>query len=108
MFSLVAHGALIWLLITLFSRSTNSSQTLRETWVVVIGMSAVRLVTFLLFGGFLGLLTFVIDVVVLYFLVDKVCELNRRATVKICVWYVIVVFLIGVVTNILSIPVDAS
>ena len=108
MFSLVAHGALIWLLITLFSRSTNSNQTLRETWIVVIGMSAVRLVTFFLFGGFLGLLTFVIDVVVLYFLVDKVCELNRRVTIKICVWYTIIVFLIGVVSIILSIPVDAS
>ena len=108
MFSLVAHGALIWLLITLFSRSTNSTQTLRETWIVVIGMSAVRLVTFLLFGSFLGLLTFVIDVVVLYFLVDKVCELNRRVTIKICVWYTIIVFLIGVVSIILSIPVDAS
>ena len=33
---------ILWFLITLFTRSTNSTHTLNETWIVVIGMLFVK------------------------------------------------------------------
>jgi hypothetical protein len=56
---------ILWLLITLFTSSTDSSQSLRETWIVVFGMMIVGILTRLLFGGTIGPFTTIIDMVVL-------------------------------------------
>ena len=44
----------------------------------------------------LGPLTFVVNVVALYFMVDKVCGTNKAVTIRICAWYFGISFLINV------------
>jgi hypothetical protein len=97
-------AAILWFLITLFTRSTNSSQTLTETWIVVIGMAMVSIVTRLLLGGILGIFTLVLNVVALYLLVDKVCGASRAATIRICVWYFVLTFLINLFFILMASP----
>ena len=95
----------LWFLITFYSRSTNSSSTLRETWIVVIGMLIVGLFSRLLLGGILGPFTGILSLIALYFLVDKICGLSRKITIKICVFYVVIMILFGIVGRILAMPV---
>lgn len=86
---------ILWFLITLFTRSTSSSESLNETWIVVFGMLIVSFLTRLLLGGILGPFTVVINIAALYLLVDKVCGTSRKVTVRICAWYFGISFLIG-------------
>ena len=92
----------LWFLITLFTGSTDSSQSLRETWIVVIGMLIVSLLSRLLLGAVLGPFTVVIDIIALYLLVDKVCGTSRKKTIKICAWYFGISFMIGLFSLLLS------
>jgi hypothetical protein len=87
--------AILWFLITLFTRSTSSSQSLTETWIVVIGMLMVGMLSRWLLEDLLGPFTFVVNVVALYFLVDKVCGTSRAVTIRICAWYFGLSLLIG-------------
>lgn len=93
---------ILWFLITLFTRSTNSSQSLNETWIVIIGMLMVTFLTGLLLGGVLGPFTAIIDIAALYLLVDKVCGTSRKVTIKICAWYLGISFLFGLFFALLS------
>ena len=86
--------ALLWFLITVFTDSRDSSQSLRETWIVILGVFIVGVFSKLLLGEILGSLTFLIDVVALYFLVEKICEPRRGKTIRICIWYFVLSFLI--------------
>ncbi|HEY1121685.1 MAG TPA: hypothetical protein VGE67_08800, partial [Haloferula sp.] len=56
---------ILWFLITLFTRSTSSSQSLTETWIVVIGMLIVSFLTRLLLGAILGPFTLLINIAAL-------------------------------------------
>jgi hypothetical protein len=93
---------ILWFLITLFTRSTSSSQSLNETWIVVIGMLIVSFLSRLLLGGILGPFTAIIEVAALYLLVDKVCGTSRKVTIKICAWYLGISFLFGLFFAMLS------
>jgi uncharacterized membrane protein YuzA (DUF378 family) len=70
---------ILWFLITLFTGSTDSSRSLRETWIVIIGMLIVGLLARFMLAALLGDLEILIDIVALlidiaalYVLVDKV------------------------------------
>lgn len=93
---------ILWFLITFFSRSTSSTQSLTETWIVIIGMMIVNLLSRWLLGGILGPFTLLISVAALYFLVDKVCGTPRKATIKICAWYFGLSFLINIFFSLIS------
>ncbi|BDS07451.1 hypothetical protein NT6N_24910 [Oceaniferula spumae] len=107
-FGILVQVGILWFLITFYSRSTNSSATLSETWIVVLSMLAIGFVARLLLSGILGPFVGILPIIALYFLIDKVCGLPQRATIKICVYYVLIVILIGVANAILMIPVDAQ
>jgi len=98
LFGLFFQVGILWFLITLFSGSTNSDQSLRETWIVVIGMLIVGLLTRFLLPDLLSFAAILIDIVALYFLVDKVCGTSRKATIRICAWYLGISFMIGLVS----------
>lgn len=86
---------ILWFLITLFTRSTSSSRSQTEAWIVVIGMLIVGILTRLLLGRILGPFTVVINIVALYLLVDKICGASQKVTLRICVWYFGLTFLIN-------------
>lgn len=93
---------ILWFLITLFTRSTSSSQSLTETWIVVIGMLIVSFLTSLLLGAILGPFTLLINIAALYILVDKVCGTSRKVTIRICAWYLGISFLFGLLFAVIS------
>lgn len=101
-FSLFIQVGILWFLITLFTGSRNSSQSLRETWIVIIGMMIIGILSRLLLGGILGPLLILVDIVTLYFLVDKVCEESQKTTIKICAWYFGLSLLIGLAFSVLA------
>jgi|AntAceMinimDraft_12_1070368.scaffolds.fasta_scaffold02818_2 hypothetical protein len=107
-FSLFLQVGILWFLITLYSNSTNSSTSLRETWIVVLGVATIGIVARFLLGGILGPFVGIINLIALYVLVDKVCGLPQRNTIKICAWYVLVSILVNIVSSILATPVTAA
>ncbi|MDP0491212.1 MAG: hypothetical protein Q7Q71_09215 [Verrucomicrobiota bacterium JB023] len=84
---------ILWFLITFFSGSTNSEQSLRETWIVILGVGMVGLIGRFLLGPF----AFLLEIVALYFLILKVCDLRRQIAMKICGYYLAISFLISLV-----------
>lgn len=104
-FSFFIQVGVLWFLITLYSGSHNSSASLRETWIVIIGVAIVSMLSRMLLGGVIGPLAGLVSLAALYVLVDKVCGLSRRNTIKICVWYLAVMILVRIVGSVLSTPV---
>jgi hypothetical protein len=89
--------ALLWFLVVLFTGSISSEQSYRETWIAVFGTKIVGLVSsFTLPDGFRDL-GFVAQSLALFYLVTWACGTDRRTTLKICGWYLVVslVFQIG-------------
>jgi hypothetical protein len=101
MFGLLFNVGILWFLITLFTRQTNSTVSLGETWIVIIGAMVVGIMSRLLLGGVLGPFVVIIDIIALYFLVDKACGTPKQTTIKICGWYLGISFLSGLVSFIL-------
>ena len=89
---------ILWFLITLFTGATNSSQTLTHTWIIVIGMVLVSIITAVLLTilGLPELIGLPVKVGALYLLVDKVCQCSQQVTLKICGWYLGISFLLGI------------
>jgi hypothetical protein len=71
----------------------------------MVGMIIVGFFSRLLLGGILGPFTGIISLIALYFLVDKICDLNRKITIKICIFYVVIMILFGIAGHILTMPV---
>lgn len=93
--------ALLWLLITIFTRATSSSDSLTETWIVIIGMQIVHFFSRFLLVGLIGPFVFLVELAALYILVDRVCEIGRPRTIRICLWYVGLSFLMNLIFVIL-------
>ena len=83
----------LWFLITFFTGSTNSDQSLRETIIVIFGVGIVQMVCGLALPGGFELLSIPVSLGALYFLVGWSCETDRRTTIKICAWYMLVALL---------------
>ena len=94
-FGILLQLGILWFLITLFTDSTNSSQSLRETWIVLFGVMLVGLLSRLFLGDLIGPFTAIIEIAVLYLLIDKVCGTDRRSTLNICGWYLLISILIN-------------
>jgi hypothetical protein len=99
---LLLNVGILWFLITLFTRQTNSTVSLGETWIVIIGTVVVGVLSRLLLGGFLGPFVVIVDIMALYLIVDKVCGTPKKTTYRICGWYFGITFFLGVVSYFLS------
>lgn len=99
---LFLQTGILWLLITLFTRSTDSQQTLNETRIVIFAMLAVGFVTKFLLRPYLGPFSLLVDVAALYWLVDKVCGNSRNITFKICLWYFLISILFALFFAVMS------
>ncbi len=87
---------ILWFLVMQFTGSANSAQSLRKTCIVVLGMMIVSFLTPWLLGGIIGTFTAIIDIAILYVLIDRVCGTTRKTTLKICGCYLGVLLLIGI------------
>jgi hypothetical protein len=77
---------ILWLLIVLFTRSTDSEQSYREAFIVVFGVMIVGMVSSFFLGEWFAIIP---TLVALYYLVDWACGDERRVTIKICGWYLV-------------------
>jgi hypothetical protein len=121
LFDLFLRVGILWFLITLFSRQTNASTSLTETWIVIAAslfvgiLTRIGVVALLLYAApsnlgvgalvrylLLGPLPVIIHIIVLYFLIDKVCGTTRKTTIKICGWYLGISILLGLVSLLLT------
>lgn len=80
---------ILWFLITLFTDSIDSEASFREAWIVYFGVAIVGIPCRLILADGLEPLAAVGETAALYFLVGKVCETDRRTTMKICGWYLL-------------------
>lgn len=99
---IVLQVSVLWFLITLFTGQRNSTQSFRESFVIILAALIVNVLTRIFLGGLLGPLTLLIDFAVLYFLVDKLCGTTRKVTLKICGWYVGISLLISLGVSVVT------
>lgn len=101
---------LVWILITIFTGSRDEDQSYREALICTCGLAAISMI----FSWFLpeqfALLRYPIQVIALFFLVERVCESSRATTWRIIIWYVVISLIyllaVNVITDFLRQPVE--
>lgn len=87
---------LLWLLIVIFTKSTNSGRSRYQAGIVAFGTIIPALVLALLLIPYYGKQTMpfirLFQVFILYFLIRKTCYLSRSAALHLCTWFVVLVF----------------
>ena len=91
----------LWVIVILFTESTDAERSYLEVWVVIFGVLLAGLfATFLLPSGF-EVLGVVAQAIALFFLVEWSCGTDRRATWKICGTYLVTCVVLHVTGRIL-------
>jgi hypothetical protein len=72
---------LLWVLIVIFTGSRDSEQSYREALICACGRAVPMPYE---------LLRYPVQLVALFFLVDRVCECSRSVTWRILIWYVVI------------------
>jgi len=93
---------ILWFLITLFTGSIDSERSFREAWIVAFGVKIIGFVCHAILDKAWAPLSVVVELGVLYFLVERVCETERRATLKICGWYLAICLALGIAFQMLQ------
>ncbi len=105
MYGIVISSGVLWFLISYFTRGTEGGAK-KAFGIILIVMMCNFVLAFTLtpiIGGFSSL----ISIAVLYFSVEWICDTSRRNTLWITGCYFVIMLIIGVVSAILSVPVDA-
>ena len=92
---IIIQFGILWFLITFYTRQTNNHVSSQEAKIVLIGLLFVTLLNRFLLVDYLGLLVLPIEILALYMLVDKVCGTSRRVTIRICIWYLVAMFIVN-------------
>ena len=79
--------AVLWFLIAIFTESSESEESVRDTWIVVFGVGMAGMVSQWILGDSLRLLALPIEGITLYCLVEWSWGTERKITLKICGWY---------------------
>lgn len=101
-FGIFISVGLLWILLLIYSPTTDANQSRIETWSVVLAMQILRIIGGFVLIPFIGPLFIFVEVVALYFLVTKICDLDRSRTLRICFWYLGILFLLGLFMQILA------
>ena len=107
---IISHLAafpLLWVLILYFTRSLDNKQSFREAFICTLGLAVISMI-FTWFVPFpLNLLRFPVQMVALYFLIDRVCECSFATTWRIVIWYVVISVTFAVMFSFLRRMMDA-
>lgn len=99
---------LLWILIVILTGSRDEEQSYREALICTAGAAFVSMI----FTWFVPhpwiLLRYPLQLIVLFFLVDKVCGCNRGITWRILIWYVLFALVFKGIIYILRQPVEAQ
>lgn len=100
----------LWVLIVIFTGSRDSDQSYREALLCACGLAAISMIFVWAVPMPYKLLRYPVQVVALFFLVDRICECSRAVTWRILIWYVVLTvgfaLLFSLVADILKQPVD--
>jgi hypothetical protein len=87
---------LLWVLIVYFTRSLDNKQSFREAFICTLGLAVISMIfAWFVFVPF-NLLRFPVQMVALYFLIDRVCECSVATTWRIVIWYLVISVTFGV------------
>ena len=103
---------LLWVLIVIFTGSRDDEQSYREALICTVGLAVISMVFAWLVPSPFNLLRFPVQLVALYFLVDRVCECSVATIWRIIIWYVVLSVLFWLLfeafSHFISQPVDAK
>lgn len=101
---------LIWVLIVIFTGSRDSDQSYREALICASGLAVISMIFAWVVPAPYNLLRYPVQLVALFFLVDRVCECSRSVTWRILIWYVVIsvgfAILFSLVADFLRQPVE--
>jgi hypothetical protein len=104
--------ALLWVLIVVLTGSRDAEQSYREALLCTVGLAVISMIFSWLVPSPFNLLRFPVQLVALYFLVDRVCECSVSSTWRILIWFAVVSLLFwllfGAISKFLRQPVDAN
>ncbi len=105
MYGIVISAGVLWFLISYFTRGTEggSKKAFAISLIVMLCNFVLNFTLTPIIGGFSAL----ISGAVLYFSVEWICYTSRRNTLWITGCYFVIMIIIGIVSVILSMPVDA-
>ncbi len=81
---------LVWVLIVIFTGSRDEDQSYREALICASGLAVISMIFAWFLPDQITLLRYPIQVIALFFLVDRVCECSRATTWRITIWYVVI------------------
>jgi hypothetical protein len=93
---------LLWILIALFNKSGHPELDQREAQIVVMGVAIVGIIAWLLFGRIFRPAPALLQLVALFILVERVCETDRPTTIRICGYYLLVLFVLHFILRLLT------
>jgi len=100
------EGCLLWLLIVIFTKSTNSQRSEDQAGIVMFGTIIPAAVLALLIIPSFGKQTIpfirLFQIFLLYFLLRKTCYLSRGAALHLCTWFIALVIVGGYIWEYLS------
>lgn len=101
---------LLWLLIVIFTGSRDDEQSYREALICAIGLAAISMFFTWVLPAPVRLLRFPVQLVAMFFLVDRVCQCARATTWRIVIWYAVITILFwlffSLFSDLISQPVD--
>lgn len=103
-FSFALQLGLLWFLITLFTRQTDSRQSFRES-LIVLGLYLLGSIVLKVLAAVIaipGWLVIVPQIGLLYLLLDKVCGNATGVTIRICAWFFGLSLLFGLCLRLIS------
>jgi hypothetical protein len=80
----------VWILIVIFTGSRDEEQSYREALICASGLAAISMIFAWFLPDQIALLRYPIQVIALFFLVDRVCESSRATTWRITIWHVVI------------------
>jgi hypothetical protein len=96
LFSHLSPLLLVWLLIVIFTGSRDSEQSYREALICTIGLAVISIIFSFFVPYPYKLIRFPLQVVALYFLIDRICGCSIATTWRIIIWYVVLTLVFGV------------
>ena len=93
---------LVWVLIVIFTGSRDEDQSYREALICASGLAVISMIFAWFLPDQITLLRYPIQVIALFFLVDRVCECSRATTWRITIWYVVISLFFLIAMNVIS------
>ena len=101
----IISAGVLWFLISYFTKGTEGGE--RKAMTICLIVMACNMVMSFTLRPIIGGFTLLITLAVLFFSIEWICDTSRRNTWWIMGCYLVIMLLIGLVSTLLNVPVDA-